>query len=222
MDILNAIRERHSVRSYLDREIESEKIEELKREIELCNRESGLNIQLVVGEKDAFSGFIAKYSRFRNVKNYIAMVGEKSEKLNETVGYYGEKLVLRAQMLGLNTCWVGFKFITKHGKCAINSNEKLICLIALGYGETNGKQSKSKTLDKVSKFDGDAPDWFIKGVELALLAPTSLNQQKFLFTLFEGNKVNASATGGFMSDVDLGIVKYHFEIGAGKENFEWR
>lgn len=222
MDIFSAIRERHSVRSYLDREIESQKIEELKREIELCNEESGLNIQLITVEEDAFSGFVAKYSRFKNVKNYIAMVGENNKKLSENVGYYGERLVLKVQTLGLNTCWVGLKFITKYGKCVVNSNEKLVCLIALGYGETNGTESKSKTLDKVSKFEGEAPDWFIKGIELALLAPTALNQQKFLFTLFEENKVSVSATGGFMSDVDLGIVKYHFEIGAGKENFEWR
>lgn len=26
---------------------------------------------------------------------------------------------------------------------------------------------------------------------------------------------------GFCTKIDLGIVKYHFEIGAGKENFEW-
>ena len=23
------------------------------------------------------------------------------------------------------------------------------------------------------------------------------------------------------TQIDLGIVKYHFEVGAGKENFEW-
>ncbi|MFR4700307.1 MAG: nitroreductase, partial [Christensenellaceae bacterium] len=32
-------------------------------------------------------------------------------------------------------------------------------------------------------------------------------------------KVSARATGGFYSKRDLGIVKYHFEIGAG--NFSW-
>ena len=65
------------------------------------------------------------------------------------------------------------------------------------------------------------PDWFRKGMEAAQLAPTAVNQQKFLFTLSDGNTVTAKAIGGFYDKVDLGIVKYHFEIGAGKENFSW-
>ena len=59
-----------------------------------------------------------------------------------------------------------------------------------------------------------------KGVEAALLAPTAVNQQKFYLTL-DGNKVKAKAGLGPCAKMDLGIVKYHFELGAGKENFEW-
>ena len=47
-----------------------------------------------------------------------------------------------------------------------------------------------------------------------------MNQQKFVFTL-NGNKVSAKAGLGFYSKIDLGIAKYHFEAGAGKENFTW-
>ena len=58
-------------------------------------------------------------------------------------------------------------------------------------------------------------------VACALLAPTAINQQKFKFSLHDGNKVSVKAGLGFYSKVDLGIVKYHFEIGAGVKNFEW-
>jgi len=62
-------------------------------------------------------------------------------------------------------------------------------------------------------------------MEAALMAPTAMNQQKFKFTLQEGNKVKAEATfsltGKSYLYYDLGIVKCHFEIGAGKENFIW-
>ena len=51
-------------------------------------------------------------------------------------------------------------------------------------------------------------------------APTAMNQQKFLIS-YEDKKVNAKSLGGFYSKVDLGIVKYHFEVSAGKENFDW-
>ena len=70
------------------------------------------------------------------------------------------------------------------------------------------------------KADGVTPDWFKKGIDAALLAPTAMNQQKFQFTLKE-NRVLAKAGIGFYSKIDLGIVKYHFEIGAGKKNFDW-
>ena len=56
---------------------------------------------------------------------------------------------------------------------------------------------------------------------MAALAPTAVNQQKFLFILIGDRQVKAEATGGFYSQIDLGIVKLHFELGAGKENFEW-
>lgn len=61
---------------------------------------------------------------------------------------------------------------------------------------------------------GDNPDWFNYGVEMALLAPTAINQQKFEIKLNEDGSVSFKDKGGPYSKVDLGIVKYHFEIGA--------
>ena len=65
-----------------------------------------------------------------------------------------------------------------------------------------------------------APQWFKDGVEAALLAPTAVNQQKFTFTLKE-RQVRARTKLTFYGRMDLGIAKYHFELGAGKENFDW-
>jgi len=67
------------------------------------------------------------------------------------------------------------------------------------------------------------PAWFLSGVEAALLAPTAVNQQKFKFILHDGNKVSTKTSFSLWgyTQIDMGIVKYHFEIGAGKDNFEW-
>ena len=73
---------------------------------------------------------------------------------------------------------------------------------------------------EVSNIDGSSPRWFRSGVAAALLAPTAMNQQKFYLTLSE-DKVTAKAKAGFYTKLDLGIVKYHFELGAGKDNFKW-
>ena len=66
----------------------------------------------------------------------------------------------------------------------------------------------------------DAPEWYLRGLEAALLAPTAVNQQKFRFSL-SGDKVKAKAGTGFYTKVDLGIAKYHFELGAEKGREIW-
>lgn len=221
MELLEAMEKRHSVRSYEDRKIEGEVKKNLQQLIEACNAESGLHMQLVTDEPMAFEGFMAHYGNFSGVRNYIAMVGKKEPGLEEKCGYYGEKLVLYAQQLGLNTCWVALTYSKTKGAFEIGAGEKLCLVISIGYGKTQGKAHKSKTVEAVSNKTGTAPEWFTKGVQAALLAPTAMNQQKFTFSL-EGNQVSAKAGIGFYSKVDLGIAKYHFEIGSGKDRSIWK
>lgn len=216
MDIYEAIKKRHSVRSYLNKPIPADIISELESEISLCNNEGGLHIQLVTDEPEAFSGFMAHYGKFSGVKNYIALIGEKSSELDVKLGYYGERLAIKAQQLGMNTCWVAMSFSKRKSKCITESGEKLICVLSLGYGETQGTAHKSKPIEQLCNVKGDIPDWFRKGMECAALAPTAMNQQKFLFTL-NGDRASVKPTEGFYSKVDLGIVMYHFEIGSGKK-----
>lgn len=177
-------------------------------------------MQLVCNEPKAFSSFMAHYGKFSGVTNYIAMAGKKGADLEEKCGYYGEKVVLKAQQLGLNTCWVASTYSKVKNAFELKEGEKLCLVIAVGYGKTQGVPHKSKKKEDVMKIDGTAPDWFLKGVEAALLAPTAINQQKFKFS-FTGNQVSAKAGFGAYTKLDLGIVKCHFEIGAGKENFTW-
>lgn len=219
MDLMQAIAQRHSVRQYLDKPIEGETLAALQQAVADCNRESGLHIQLVVNEPKAFDSFIAHYGKFSGAANYIALIGKKVPGLEEACGYYGEKLVLLAQTLGLNTCWAGGSYQKVPDAYTVAPGEKLALVIAVGYGATQGHPRKSKTYAQVAKADA-APEWFRNGVEAALLAPTAINQQKFTFTL-QGDKVLAKAGLGFFAKTDLGIAKYHFEIGAGKDRSVW-
>lgn len=221
MDIMKAIQERHSVRSYTDKKIEGEVLFALQEEIKKCNEESGLNIQLITDEPEAFTGKFAHYGSFSGVRNYIAIVGKKSKNLQEIGGYYGERVVLAAQMLGLNTCWVALTYNKSKAKYTVGKGEKVVCVIAVGYGTTQGRPHKDRSVDKFFNVMGDMPDWFRDGIYSAMAAPTATHQQKFRFDLLDGNKVKAVKTGGFYSKIDLGIVKYHFEVAAGKDNFEF-
>ena len=227
MTIQEAIEARHSVRAYKDQPLSEEIVKVLEDEIVKLNHEGQLHIQLICNEPKAFQGTMAKYGKFRNANNYLVMAGKKSEDLDERVGYYGEHLVLLAQTLGLNTCWVGLSYSKVLGTYVLEEGEKIACYIAIGYGETQGVGHKIKTVEQVSNASDITPSWFKKGVEASLLAPTAVNQQKFSFEYvgMSNNHHQIRAKKGFSmigyTQMDLGIAKYHFEIGAGKVNFEW-
>lgn len=220
MDMTEAMKVRHSVRRYKDKSLDGEIISALEAEIESCNKESGLHIQLVTDEPKAFDSFMAHYGKFSGVTNYIAMIGKKGTDLEEKCGYYGERLVLRAQQLGLNTCWVAMTYTKIKTAFSLEKGEKLCIVIALGYGETQGVAHRSKSFDQVARAEGEIPAWFRNGVKAALLAPTAMNQQKFQFIL-DGDKVRAKPGIGFYAKIDLGIAKYHFELGADKPGMKW-
>lgn len=211
MSILEVMKSRHSVRQYKNQAIEKSKRDIIDSCIKDANAESGLSMQVFYDEPKCFDSFMAHYGKFVNVNNYIAIVGNKAAQ--EKAGYYGEKLVLKCQEMGLNTCWVAMT----HGKsqAVINKGEKLLIIISLGYGETQGIAHKSRPADVLSHADEDA-EWFRTGMEAVSLAPTAMNQQKFLFELKNG-EVTAKSLGGFYSQIDLGIVKYHFEAATGHE-----
>lgn len=205
MQMLDLMKERHSVRQYSDKKIEGDVKSKLNKYVASINEESGLSMRIFYNEPNCFNSMLAHYGKLSNVKNYIAIVGKKEEQ--EKAGYYGEKLVLKCQELGLNTCWVALT----HGKVNVQTKpqQKLLILIALGYGTNTGVAHKSKPIKELCKEDA-YPEWFMKGMEAVSLAPTAMNQQKFLFEMKNG-QVYAKALRGFYSKIDLGIVKYHFE-----------
>lgn len=227
MTLEEAIEARHSVRAYKEQSLAENVVKVLEEKIAVLNREGKLHIQLIQNEPKAFLGTMAKYGKFRNVGNYIVMAGQKADDLDERVGYYGEQLVLLAQTLGLNTCWVGLSYSKVPGTYELGEDEKIACYIAIGYGETQGVSHKIKTVEQVSNASDITPSWFKKGIEAALLAPTAVNQQKFSFEHVgvKNNCHQIRAKKGFSmigyTKIDLGIAKYHFEIGAGEVNFEW-
>ena len=151
MTLEEAIKARHSVRAYKAQPLAEDIVKVLEKEIEEQNRPGHLHIQLVKNEPKAFQGKLAKYGKFSNVTNYLVMAGQKTEDLDERIGYYGEHLVLLAQTLGLNTCWVGLSYSKIPGTYVLEEGEVIKAYIAIGYGETQGVGHKIKTVEKVSR-----------------------------------------------------------------------
>lgn len=218
MDAMALMRARHSVRRFLDRPLSPEAVAALQSEIDAVNREGGLHFQLITDEPEAFRAEKPGYGQFKGCRNYLALVAPKGR--DEAVGYYGQRVVLRAQALGVNSCWVALTYRKNKAAVAVDEGESRYLVIALGYGETQGVAHKGKAMEDVSDYRSCDPEWYRAGLEAALLAPTAVNQQKFRFTR-NGEKVTAKAGLGFYAKMDLGIVKYQFELGSGKGPQIW-
>lgn len=208
MTLQEAMTARHSVRSYESKTIPEDLRTQLQQEVERINREAGLNFQLIWDEPSVFAG------KVDGAQNCVALIGPKAA--DEKIGYYSAQVLLKIQQLGLNSVWVAMSFNKKEAakRCEQGADESMVGAIAFGYGAAQGKPHKSKSLETLCKVDGSMPQWFRAGMEAAMLAPTAMNQQRFIFSL-EGNGVTAKAKLGPLTKVDLGIAKYFFELGSG-------
>lgn len=226
MTLLEAIGARHSVRHYLPEPLTAAQADALQAKIDEINATADLHFQLVQNEPRCFSRGMA-YGQFKGVENYLVVAGRKAPDLDERAGYYGEQLVLLAWQLGLGSCWAGLTYRKQPGRYVLSPGEKLVCMIALGKASGQPERThRRKTVAQVSNADSDSPEWFVRGVEAALKAPTAINQQKFRF-----DYLGTDASGRYLvrasrlfslvgyTQMDLGIAKLHFEIGAGDVQF---
>jgi hypothetical protein len=218
MDFKEAMQKRHMVRKYTDKPLSDEIIAKINERIELNNKTYNLNMKLMINNSKGVSS-IMKLIMARGVNNFIILAGDVSGNLDERLGYSGADIMLYAQTLGLNTWWVGGTFNRSVSRYV--DNKKVTGIIAIGYGQTQGVPHKSKNVEDVSKYEGTIiPPWFISGVDGALLAPTALNKQNFML-IGNGNRVKIECSNGIFTGSNVGLIKYHFELGAGKGNFEW-
>lgn len=217
MTIKEAMKKRHMVRKYVDKKIPEDLVSKLNERIEENNKKYDLSIKLMLDNDKAVNSII-KLLLAKGVKNYIILAGNDTEDLAEKLGYFSADIMLYAQTLGLNTWYVGGTF--NRGVSKYVPNKKVIGIVAVGYGVNNGVAHKSKTLEEVSSYEGTMPEWFKNGIEASLLAPTALNKQDYKI-IGKGNEVKIEIDNGIFTGANKGLIKYHFELGAGKENFEW-
>jgi len=218
MTLKEAMLSRHTVRKYIDRPIDGDIAQKLNERINAHNEKYNLNLKLILNNETSFNA-VYKLILEKNAKNFIILSGPDTSDLNEKLGYCGADLTLFAQTLGLNTWWICGTY-SKRNVEKLSNGEKVIGIIVVGYGENQGRPHKSKKYDDVAYYDGNPPQWFTEGIKAALLAPTAVNRQAFKIE-GKNDKVKITYKSGLYSNVDLGIVKYFFELGAGKENFTW-
>jgi Nitroreductase family. len=231
MELNEAIEVRCSRRTYIDKPIDKEKVRILENLIGEVNKEGNLHVQLVLNDGKAFQGIRKSYGLFKGVQNYIALVGKEDKCLREKIGYYGERVVLEATRLGLGTCWVGGSFDKKSCNCSVEEGEVLIAVIAIGniLAEHTLKEKiilkavhgKSKLVTEMYEADEEVLSWFKDGMKAVQKAPSAMNKQPVKF-YFKNSIVTANVhEGKDYQEIDLGIAKLHFEIGARGGKWQW-
>ena len=222
MNFDEAIRERHTVKVFKKTHIPADICKQLNERIKALNEGLDVFMSLVTNDSSALNAAV-RIAVTKNVNNYIVLSGKNEKDLEEKLGYGGADIMLFAQTLGLNTWWVSGTFNKGNAreKGGIPGSNLIKGIIIIGYGENNGVPHKSKKPSEVSLYTGRSqPFWFIRGVGAALLAPTSLNRQAFMIK-GSGDKVTITCDKSQYSGLELGIIKYFFEVGAGRDNFTY-
>lgn len=179
MDLLDLIKHRKSVREFIDKPIERDKIMMCLEAARLAP--SASNSQpwkfIVVDDNEtrkrlcnlAFNGIYAINSFCKTAPVIIVAVSEKSKFLTRIGGifrgtqYYHidmgiacEHLVLEAEDLGLGTCWIGwFNENAVKSVLSVPLEKKIDILIALGYYSRDklGAEHSREPMDRIASFN---------------------------------------------------------------------
>ena len=144
--LMEAVRSRHSVRSYDEKPLSEHERREMGRIVDVCNAEGHLECALVLDSPEAFAGTMSRVAKFSNVRNYVVVMGSDKDGLDERGGYWGEMIALEAQNLGLRTCWVGLTYSKRKLACDIPDGVRVVSVIALGHGMDDGVAHRSKPM----------------------------------------------------------------------------
>ena len=172
------VRNRRSIRRYLDKPVEREKILTCIEAARLAP--SADNVQpwrfLIIDDpklktqyaKEIFSGIysISKFAekapvlililaRLDIIANRIGKQIQNIQFYLLDIGIAGEHVVLQAQELGLGTCWIGWFNIRKARKfLKIPRKYKIVSMLAIGYFEKRpSKEKKRKKLEEIAWFN---------------------------------------------------------------------
>lgn len=231
MTLRQAIDIRISRRTYNNKPLNEKQVETLQDSIKAMNSKYNLNIQLVIGNGDAFSKLSKSYGMFSGVQNYIALIGKsKDENLMERIGSAGEEIVLAATCIGLGTCWVGGTFDKKSCKCELNDDESIVCVIPVGETPNNqtlkeklirkAAHHSTKKIDEMITSDIPLPEWITECMEAVQKAPSAINKQPVKFVYQNGILTASVDNPNTYQGIDLGIAKYHFSCAAYIGEFE--
>ena len=241
MDVMQAIETRFSCRAFEAKALSDDVFAELEREVAAVNDESGLHFQLYGPRENGSAIDMSRKMFASNPPAYFAFVAQEGAEVEEKLGYYGERLVLKAVQLGLGTCWVASTYDRASTRVDLAPGEKLHDVVPLGYAPPKQPLMQRTIRNRIrarSKANRDlyrgpyplelAPEWIQAAIQSVQLAPSAVNEQPVLFTQDEPDapvKAAFSHKRLPLVHTDMGIAKLHFQLAAAahgvKGTWEW-
>ena len=198
--------------------------------------ESARAVLVTESPKRVFKGAIGPYGKIRGAPAFIAFVGDtRSPIVQEQIGYMGEGIVLEAEALHVNTCWVSgtFRPDATAALLGIDENEAVLAVTPVGYATPRlsfeeklltgfGRTHRRKPLSDlvIGLEQPEWPRWIRAALESARLAPSSVNRQPWRFHA-ERDSITVAVDSGELKResvqskrLDCGIAMLHIEVAA--------
>lgn len=233
--ISEIIKKRHSVRSYDNRELSKETMEELYNYLNEINNSKGIfggsvRVELVQKHAEEKEVKLGTYGVIKGANYYLAVAYKNNDYALEDLGFLFEKVILYCTSLGLGTVWLGGTFNKSNFSEAIqlNKDEKLPIVAPVGIEAEKksiiakvfgGSSSKRKDFSQIffnENFNTpltyeEAKDYG-EVLEMVRIAPSAMNKQPWRI-LKEGNSYHIYSEGkAEINRIDIGICMCHFYL----------
>ena len=241
-----AIENRHSRRKFEPKALKQKNLKELQAVCDGFQPFPDARAVLVTEPPElVFKGAIGSYGKIKGAPAFIAFIGDtESDTVSEHVGYTGEGIILEAEAMGMNTCWVGGLFRPEivASMVTLGEDEKVYAVTPVGYAPDRmtleeklmagfGLTSRRKTLSKlcIGLKQSDWPRWLKPTLEAARQAPSRMNRQPWRFHVEKDsiavavNRNTVDADSVTSERLCCGIAMLHIEVAAGNAGVsgEW-
>lgn len=223
MNLYDAIFERRSVRNFRMEPVDEKILESIPaflEEIEPIFPEIRTEVIVYenISKKEKLSGFSNISAPY-----YAAVFAEAKEKSDMNAGFLMQQLSLYLTTRGLGSCFMG----TVRKKDKRMEELGMRCVIVMAFGQGKGSvvrhdyEAKRLSLDDLCAYKEEPKTWVMKLLEVARMAPSSLNSQPWRFVVYENRihvfskkpVVGHSAFGRF-NEFNFGIMYANILIAA--------
>ena len=149
MELLEAMRVRRSVRTYLPKAVPQDVLDGLIKRFDETDRLCDLRVTLKCMRSEAVAhamiGLIGSYGSIKNTPLWVIGISQDGPHYQENFGFRMEQFILECTRAGLGTCWVGgfFKKSVLDQLITKEINEQIVCISPLGYASDRRLSERS-------------------------------------------------------------------------------